>query len=445
MGKDSLTITDSRTGKTYTVPIEYGTAGQGAISALAFKEIGVSSGDGGLLVYDSGFRNTASCRSAITFVDGASGILRHRGYPIDQLSAQSTFLEVAYLLLNGELPTQTQYDAWCKGIARESMIHESIKNYLQGFDYDAHTMGMLVGVLGALSTFYPDARELGCQRFTFGMPEVCDLQAMDVHIWRLIGKIPTIAAYGYRHSRGLPYIYPDPELAYIPNLIHMLFGVPDQPYKSDPVIERALDVLFVLHADHEQSCSTTAMRTIGSTQADPYSAVAGAVAALYGPLHGGANELVLQMLKDIGKKEQVPAYLERVKAGRAPLPGFGHRLYQTPDPRVSIVKKVANDVFEVKKRNPLMDIALEIERLAADDEFFVSRKAHPNTEFFSGIVYQTLGLPLDMMSVLFAIPRAAGWLANWKEMLRDEDQRLYRPRQIYVGKEARAYVPMEKR
>ena len=445
--RDTLTITDNRTGKIYEVPVHHGTyaASGGGIRAEDLRQIRVSDDDLGMVSYDPGLRNTAICRSGITFVDGKNGVLQYRGYPIEQLAEHSTFLEVVYLLVYGELPTQQLFDIWRRDIVRSGMLHESVKAFMEGFHYDAHSMGVLVGALGALSTFYPDAREIRCQRYYPGGPEVCDIQSMDVHVRRLLGSIATIAAFGYRHSRGLPYIYPDEDLGYIANLLNMLFGIPEVVSTPTPVLERALDVLFMLHADHEQNCSTTTMRCIGSTQADPYSAAAGAAAALYGPLHGGADEAVLQMLAEIETKDSVPAYLARVKGGEAPLPGFGHRLYKKRDPRVAIIKKTAEEVFGVRGRNPLMDVALEMERIASGDEYFVSRGLFPNTEFYSGIVYQAMGLPLDMMSVLFAIPRTAGWLANWKEMLLDEGQTIIRPRQIYTGVEQRDYVPMEER
>jgi citrate synthase len=447
MGKDTLTVTDNRTGKTYEIPILYGTSPNmiGMISTADLKQIKSSEDDFGVVSFDPGLTNTATCRSAITFIDGEKGILRYRGYPIDQLAEQSSFLEVAYLLLQGELPDQRQYDLWVGQITESSIIHESIKKYLEGFNYDAHSMGMLVGALGALSTFYPDAREVQCQRGFPGQPPICDVTTMQVHIWRIIGKLPTIAAFGHRHSRGLPYVYPMEGLSYVSNLLHMLSGMPDVDPEVDPVLARALDTLFILHADHDQCCSTTTMRCIASAHADPYSAVAGAAAALYGPLHGGANEEVLKMLAEIGSEERVPAYLERVKALEAPLPGFGHRLYSAPDPRVPLIKEAADRVFEATKRNPMMDIALKIEEVTSQDEFFVSRGLCPNTEFYSGVVYQAMGLPLDTMSVLFAIPRAAGWLANWKELLVDEEQRIYRPRQVYTGVEHRDFVPIAER
>ena len=447
MSKDTLTVTDNRTGKTYEIPILYGTSPKmgGAISTADLRQIKRSDDDLGVVSFDPGLTNTATCRSAITFIDGEKGILLYRGYPIGQLVEHSTFLEVAYLLLHGELPSPKQYDLWTGQVAESAIIHESIKKYLEGFNYDAHSMGMLVGSLGALSTFYPDAREVQCQRGFPGQPPICDITTMQVHIWRIMGKLPTIAAFGYRHSRGLPYVYPTEGLSYVGNLLHMLSGMPDAAPEVDPVIERALDMLFVLHADHDQCCSTTTMRCIASAHADPYSAVAGAAAAMYGPLHGGANEEVLKMLAAIGSTDAVPGYLDRVKSGEAPLPGFGHRLYSAPDPRVPLIKKAAEAVFQATKRDPMMDIALRVEEVTSKDEFFVSRGLCPNTEFYSGVVYQAMGLPLDMMAVLFAIPRAAGWLANWKELLVDEEQRIYRPRQVYIGPEHRDFAALSKR
>ncbi len=435
MGKDSLTITDNRTGKTYEVPIFYGTYPTygAAIHTANLRQIKVSEDDFGLLGYDPGYLNTGSCKSEVTFIDGEKGILRYRGYPIDQLAKQSSYLEVAYLLLNGELPAQQQLEGWEETITEHEMLHESIKQFLEGFHYDSHTMGMLVGALGALSTFYPDARDIS------------DEEVLDLHICRLVGKVATVAAFGYRHSRGLPYIYPDPDLGYCGNLLNMLFGRPGEKYVPDPVLERALNFLFILHADHEQNCSASTMRNIGSSLADPYSAIAGAAAALYGPAHGGANEAALKMLLEIGKKENVPAYIDRVKNREVLLQGFGHPVYKTYDPRATLIKQTAYEVFEVTGRNPLIDIALELERIALEDDYFVSRGLYPNVDFYSGIIYQAMGLPVDMMPVLFAVPRTAGWLAQWKEMLLDEEQRIARPRQVYTGAGQRKYVQIEER
>ena len=435
MGKDSLTVTDNRTGKTYEVPIFYGTYPTygAAIHTADLRQIKVSEDDFGLLGYDPGYLNTGSCKSAVTFIDGEEGILRYRGYPIEQIAEQSSYLEVAYLLLNGELPAQQQLEGWEQTIAEHAMLHESIKQFLEGFRYDSHTMGMLVGALGALSTFYPDARDIS------------DQEVLDLHICRLVGKVATVAAFGYRHSRGLPYIYPDPGLGYCGNLLNMLFNRPGQKFAPDPALERALEVLFILHADHEQNCSASTMRGIGSGHADPYSATAGAAAALYGPLHGGANEAVLRMLAEIGSVENVPAYIDRVKSREVLLQGFGHRVYKNYDPRASIIKQTAYEVFEVTGKNPLIDIALELERIALEDDFFVSRKLYPNVDFYSGIIYQAMGLPVDMYPVLFAIPRTSGWLAQWKEMLGDEEQKIARPRQVYTGADQRDYLPVENR
>ena len=435
MGRDSLTIIDNRTGKEYEVPIEYGTYPEygSAIRSSELRNIKVSDDDFGLLGYDPAYMNTASCRSSITFIDGEKGILRYRGYPIEQLAEHGNYLEVAYLLLCGELPTQEDYDGFVKAIHAQSMLHESIKLFLEGFRYDAHTMGMLVGALGALSTFYPDGRD------------IADDDTVELNICRVLGKLVTIAAFGYRHSRGLPYIYPDSSLGYCGNLLNMLFNYPGRSYTPDPILERALNILFILHADHEQNCSTSTMRAIGSSHADPYSALAGAAGALYGPLHGGANEAVLKMLTEIGSVDHVPDYIKRVKSREVLLQGFGHRVYKNYDPRARIIKQTAYEVFDVTGKNPMIDVALELERIALEDDFFVSRKLYPNVDFYSGIIYQAMGLPVDMYPVLFAIPRASGWLAQWKELLQDEEQRIARPRQIYTGEDERPYVPVEKR
>ena len=435
MGKDSLTITDNRTGKTYEVPIFHGTYAEygSAIRTADLRQIKISDDDFGLLGYDPAYLNTASCQSDITFIDGERGILRYRGYPIDQIAEQGNYLETALLLLEGELPSADRLASWEREIMSHMMIHESIKVFLGGFQYDAHTMGMLVGALGALSTFYPDARDIS------------DEEVRDRHILRLISKVSTVAAFGYRHSRGLPYIYPDCELSYCGNLLNMLFNEPGKKYVPDPILERALNILFILHADHEQNCSASTMRGIGSSQADPYSAIAGAAAALYGPLHGGANEAVLKMLGEIGSKDNVPAYIERVKNKEVLLQGFGHRVYSNYDPRATIIKQTAYEVFEVTGQNPLIDIALELERIALEDDYFISRNLYPNVDFYSGIIYQAMGLPVDMYPVLFAIPRTSGWLAQWKEMLNDSEQKIARPRQVYTGADERDYVPVDKR
>ncbi len=428
MSKETLTIVDNRTGKQYEIPIWKGT-----IRAMDLRQIKVSDDDFGLMSYDPGFTNTASCRSEITFIDGERGILLYRGYPIEQLAERSTFLETAYLILFGELPTKAELDEWVWNITHHTMLHENIKKFIDGFHYDAHPMGILVGTVGALSTFYPDAKNIH------------DPASRLKQTYRLIAKMPTIAAFAYRHSIGMPYVYPDNELSYTGNFLNMLFKTTELKYTPDPVLERALDVLFILHADHEQNCSATTMRAVGSSHADPFSATAAAAAALYGPLHGGANEAVLRMLNEIGTKENVPAYIKRVKAGEMRLMGFGHRVYKNYDPRARIIKQIADEVFEVTGRNPLLDIALELERIALDDEYFISRRLYPNVDFYSGIIYQAMGFPVTMYPVLFAIPRTVGWIAQWQEMLLDPEQRIARPRQVYVGKERRDYVPLEER
>ncbi len=435
MGKDTLTITDNRTGRTYELPIVYGTYPRygAAIRASDLRQIRVDDDDFGLIAYDPAFLNTASTRSAITFIDGERGILRCRGYPIEVLAERSTYLEVAYLLLHGELPTRAELDAWTHEITHHTFIHESIKKFLDGFHYDAHPMGMLVGTVAALSTFYPEAKQIH------------DPAVRRKQIVRLIAKMPTIAAFAYRHSRGLPYAYPDNDLSYTGNFLNMLFKTTEVKYTPHPVLERALDVLFILHADHEQNCSTNAMRGIGSSHADPYVALAGAAAALYGPLHGGANEQVLRMLQEIGSKDRVGAYLRRVKAGEVLLMGFGHRVYKHYDPRARIIKRVADEVFAVTGVNPLLEIALELERVALEDDYFVTRRLYPNVDFYSGIIYQAMGFPVEMFPVLFAIPRTAGWLAQWEELLRDPEQKISRPRQLYVGPDVREYVPIDAR
>ncbi len=435
MGKDTLTIIDNRTGKTYEVPILYGTYPKygAAIRATDLRQIKVDEDDIGLMSYDPAFLNTASTRSRITFIDGERGILRYRGYPIEVLAERSTYLEVAYLLLHGELPTRSQLEAWVYEITHHTFLHESIKKFLDGFHYDAHPMGMLIGTVGALSTFYPEAKN------------VHDPEVRKRQIVRLIAKMPTLAAFAYRHSRGLPYVYPDNDLSYTGNFLNMLFKTTELKYTPNPVLERALDVLFILHADHEQNCSTNVVRSIGSSHVDPFSAVAGAAAALYGPLHGGANEQVLRMLQEIGTKDRVPAYIRRVKAGEVLLMGFGHRVYKSYDPRARIIKKVAREVFSVTGVNPLLEVALELERIALEDEYFISRRLYPNVDFYSGLIYQAMGFPLEMFPVLFAIPRTSGWLAHWQEMLQDPEQKISRPRQIYDGPDVREYVPIEQR
>jgi citrate synthase len=426
--KDHLAVTDSRTGKTYHLPIE-----DGAIRALDLRQIKTSEDDFGLLSYDPAFMNTASCRSRITFIDGDRGILRYRGFPIEQLAEKSNYLEVAYLILNGELPTRAQYEEWVFNVTHHTMIHENVKEFLAGFRYDAHPMGMLLSTVGALSTFYPEAKAIH------------DPLVRRKQVWRLIAKIPTLAAFAYRHSMGLPFIYPENDLSYAANFLQMMFKVGS--YEPSPVLARALDVLFILHADHEQNCSTSAMRGVGSSAVDPYSAAAAAVGALYGPLHGGANEAVLRMLKEIGSREKVPQFVREVKesGGEVRLMGFGHRVYKNYDPRATIIKQLADDVFEVTGRNPLLDIALELERIALSDEYFLKRKLYPNVDFYSGLIYQAMGFPVDMYPVLFAIGRMSGWLAQWEEMLEDKEQKIARPRQLYMGSETRDFVPMARR
>jgi citrate synthase len=430
MPKDSLTITDNRTGKTYEVPVQDGT-----IRALDLRKITTGEDDFGLMTYDPAFTNTASCKSRITYIDGDRGILNYRGYPIEQLAERSNYLETAYLILNGELPTRAQYEAWVYNITHHTIVHENIKGLLDGFRYDAHPMGMLLSTVGALSTFYPDAKHIHD-------PEVRRSQ-----VFRLIAKMPTLAAFAYRHSVGMPFAYPDNDLSYCGNFLQMMFRMTELKYKVNPVLERALEVLFILHADHEQNCSTSAMRNVGSSEVDPYSATAAAIAALYGPLHGGANEAVLRMLKEIGSKERIPDFIKDVKTsgGEVRLMGFGHRVYKNYDPRAKIIKRMADEVFEVTGRNPLLDIALELERIALEDEYFVKRKLYPNVDFYSGLIYQAMKFPVDMFPVLFAIPRTSGWLAQWEEMLQDKEQKIARPRQVYLGSTRRDYVPVEAR
>ncbi len=427
MASETLTITDNRTGKRYEIPIK-----NGAIKATDLFQIRITEDDG-IVSYDPGFMNTASCQSKITYIDGDRGILRYRGYPIEQIAEKSTYLETAYLILYGELPNKTQLDDWTHNITFHSIIHENIKKLIDGFHHDAHPMGILVSTVGALSTFYPEAKK------------IFDVKSRHDQTYRLISKMPTLAAFAYRHSLGLPYSYPDNDLSYTGNFLNMLFKMTELKYKPNPVLERALDILFILHADHEQNCSANAMRSVGSSQVDPYSAVAAAAAALYGPLHGGANEAVLRMLMEIGAKDKVPEFIKKVKGGEGRLMGFGHRVYKNYDPRAKIIKEVADQVFEVKGRNPLLDIALELERIALSDDYFIKRKLYPNVDFYSGLIYQSMGLPMDMFPVLFAIPRTSGWIAQWEEMLTDPDQKLARPKQVYLGAEIRDYVPMEKR
>jgi citrate synthase len=424
---DSLTITDNRTGQAYDVPIFHGTYPLygSSIRAADLRRIKVSDDDFGLMSYDPAFMNTGSCKSAITFIDGERGILRYRGYPIDQLAEQASFLEVAYLLLYGERPTPEALQAWTWDITHHTFVHESVKKFMEGFHYDAHPMGILVSTVAALSTFYPEARDVEDPRVRWKQ------------IHRLMAKLPTIAAYAYRHSMGLPYVYPDNDLSFPGNFLNMMFRMSEVKYEPDPVLERALDVLFILHADHEQNCSANAMRSVGSSHTDPYVSVAAAAAALYGPLHGGANEQVLRMLNIIGTKERVPEFVKRAKEGEFRLMGFGHRVYKNYDPRAKILKNMAEQVLEVTGRSPLLDLAMELERIALEDDYFVQRKLYPNVDFYSGIIYQAMGFPVDMFPVLFAIPRVAGWLAQWQEMLEDSEQKIARPRQVYTGADER--------
>lgn len=427
MASDTLTIIDNRTGKKYDIPVQ-----NGAIKATDLFQIKVSEDDG-LVSYDPGFMNTASCQSKITYIDGDKGILRYRGYPIEQLAEQSTYLETAYLILYGELPGKSELAEWIGNITIHSIIHENIKKHIDGFHHDAHPMGILVSTVAALSTFYPDAKK------------IFDAKSRREQTYRLISKMPTLAAFAYRHSLGLPYSYPDNDLSYTGNFLNMLFKMTELKYKPNPVLEKALDVLFILHADHEQNCSTNAMRGVSSSQVDPYSSVAAAAAALYGPLHGGANEAVLRMLMGIGSKEKVSEFIKKVKGGEGRLMGFGHRVYKNYDPRAKIIKDIADQVFEVRGRNPLLDIALELERIALEDDYFIKRKLYPNVDFYSGLIYQSMGLPMDMFPVLFAIPRTSGWIAQWEEMLTDPDQKLARPKQVYLGADKRDYLAMDRR
>ena len=420
MAKETLTITDNRTGKSYELPITNGT-----VKAMDLRQIKVSDDDFGMMAYDPAFQNTASTSSKITFIDGDLGILRYRGYPIEQLAENASFTEVVYLLMNSELPTKTALDKFTQEIVMHTMVHENIREFLDGFRYDAHPMGMLISTVSALSTFYPEAKNVG------------DADNRRLQMVRMVAKIPTLAAYAYRHRRGLPVVYPDNDLSYAGNFLNMMFKMTEAKYRPNPSVEKALDVLFTLHADHEQNCSTNAMRGVGSSRVDPYSALAAACAALYGPLHGGANEEVIHMLKKIGSKSKVPDFIKSVKAGEGRLMGFGHRVYKSYDPRARIIKRTADEVFGVTGRNPLLDVALELERIALEDDYFVSRKLYPNVDFYSGLIYQAMGFPVDMFPVLFAIPRTAGWLAQWDELMRDSEQKIARPRQIYIGPEHR--------
>ena len=426
--QDTLSVTDNRTGETYEVEVSEGT-----VKAMDFRDIKVDDDDFGLMTYDPAFTNTAACRSSICFIDGEAGILEYRGYPIDQLCEQSTYLEVTYLLIYGELPTQEQLDHWVYEITHHTYVHENIKKFVEGFRYDAHPMGMLLASVGALSTFYPDAKKID-DEFERHMAAV-----------RLIAKMPTLAAFAYRHNLGLPYVYPDNDLSYPGNFLSMMFKMTEAKYEPDPRLERALDVLWILHADHEQNCSTNAVRGVGSSEVDPYSAVAAGVAALYGPLHGGANEAVLNMLERIERKENIPDFLESVKNKDEKLMGFGHRVYKNYDPRADIIKKNVDEVFEVTGKNPKLEIATELEKRALDDEYFVERKLYPNVDFYSGLIYEALNLPKDMFTVMFAIPRTSGWMAQWLEMVQDEETKIARPRQIYTGERERDYEPIESR
>jgi citrate synthase len=425
--KDSVTITDNRTGKSYELPISEGT-----IKATDLRQIKVTDEDFGMMTYDPAFMNTAACRSAITFIDGDKGILRYRGYPIEQLAEKATFLEVAYLLCEGELPSKGQLSKWEEEIKFHTYVHTNITKFLEGFRYDAHPMGMLLGAVGALSTFYPDAKNIHDPANRY-------LQRV-----RLLAKLPTIAAFAFRHSRGLPYEFPRNDLDYIGNFVNMTFSIGGR-HQPNKVLQRALEILLILHADHEQNCSTSAVRAVGSSHVDPFSAISAGIAALYGPLHGGANEAVLRMLDEIGDKQQIPAFVEKVKNGSDRLMGFGHRVYKSYDPRAKLIKKVAYDVFEQTGLNPKLEIALELERIALEDEYFIKRKLYPNVDFYSGLIYQAMGYPMDYFTVLFAIGRTPGWLAQWEEMLLDKDQKIARPRQIYVGSESRDFVPLERR
>jgi citrate synthase len=427
---EHLNIIDSRTGKEYPIPIA-----NGAIKTMDLRQIKISEDDFGLMTYDPAFMNTASCKSTVTFIDGDKGILRYRGYPIEQLAEKCTYLEVAYLLINGALPTKSQLDEWTHNVTHHTMLHENIKKFMEGFHPDAHPMGMLITTVAALSTFYSDAKN------------IFDGESRKLQAFRLVGKMPTIGAYGYRHRSGLPYVYPDNELSYTGNFLNMMYKMTELKYKPSPVLERALDILFILHADHEQNCSANVMRSTGSSHADPFVSTAAAAAALYGPLHGGANEQVLRMLEGIGSKAKVPAFIKEVKEGKGEkrLMGFGHRVYKNYDPRAKIIKQAAEQVFEETGRNPLLDIAIELERIALQDDYFVKRKLYPNVDFYSGIFYQAMGFPTDAFTVLFAIPRTSGWFAQWQEMLLDPEQKIARPRQLYLGSEKRDVVAIELR
>ena len=428
MSKDTLTITDNRTGKDYEVPITNDT-----IKAMDLRQIKVKDDDFGMMSYDPAYSNTAHCTSRVAFIDGDKGVLVYRGYPIEVLAEKSNYLEVAYLLLNGNLPNKKEYKQWEHDITHHTYIHENIKKFIGGFRYDAHPMGMLLSIVGALSTFYPEAKD------------IFDEDQREIQIQRLISKMPTLAAFSYRHTMGLPFVYPDNGLSYAGNFLNMMFNIAQKEYKPNSAIEKAIDILFILHADHEQNCSAAAMRNVGSSLPDPYSATAAAIAALYGPLHGGANEGVLEMLAEIGSKDQIPKYVDRAKKGEFRLMGFGHRVYKSYDPRAKIIKKIAHDVFEVTGENPLLEMALKLEEIALSDEYFIKRKLYPNVDFYSGLIYQSMGLPVSMFTVLFAIARTSGWLAQWKEFLTDPESRIARPRQVYLGEKNKKYVPIGKR
>ncbi len=428
MAKETITITDNRTGKTYELPITEET-----IKAIDLRQIRVTDDEFGMMTYDPAFMNTAACRSAITFIDGDKGILEYRGYPIEQLAEKSTYLETAFLLIHGHLPSSDELKDWNHNIIHHTILHENIKKLLDSFRYDAHPMGMLISTVAALSTFYPEAKKI----------DEADVRLKQMY--RLIAKVTTLAAFSYRHNIGMPYAYPDNDLSYTGNFLNMMYKMTEVRHQPDPILERALDVLFILHADHEQNCSTSAMRAIGSSHVDPYSAVAGAAAALYGPLHGGANEAVIHMLTEIGSVSNVSSFIKSVKEGDRKLMGFGHRVYKNYDPRAKIIKAIADQVFESTGKNPLLEIALELEKIALEDDYFIKRKLYPNVDFYSGLIYQAMKFPLDMFPVLFAIPRVSGWLAQWQEMLVDPDQKIARPRQIFTGDQRRDYVPMHKR
>jgi len=426
--RETLTITDNRTGRIYEVPITHDT-----IRASDLRKIKVDEGDFGMMSYDPAFSNTASCISRITYIDGDKGILRYRGYPIEELAEKSTYLETAYLLLNGELPNEAQLKEWQYHVTHHTYIHESIKKFLDGFHYDAHPMGMLISTIAGLSTFYPDSKH------------IFDPASRKKQTYRLIGKMPTLAAFAYRHTLGMPYVYPDNDLSYTGNFLNMLFRTSETRYRPNPTLERALDVLFILHADHEQNCSANTIRSVGSSHVDPFCASAAATAALYGPLHGGANEEALRMLMEIGSIQKVPDFIKRVKAGETRLMGFGHRIYKNYDPRARIIKKIAYEVFDLMGKNPLLEIALECERIALEDDYFIKRKLYPNVDFYTGLIYQSMGFPMTMFPVLFAIPRMSGWVAQWEEMLLDSEQKIARPRQVYLGYDTRPYVTMDQR